>query len=915
MSSFTVIRSDQLTVDDIDPNLNNPNKKVEGPSHEEKVEDVNSLFMTPTPDDYAIALIDTSASTTYKFYPGNVEARQFEESVFGTQCEILKQLPHKKFFLLFWCSKQLDGLYKQGFRTIPGAVAKESMELLFSTEYKKIIKKFTTNTALAFQNLPVEWLKTTKTVYLVTDGDMGGGELDQATVKRELAAALKKFGGNLSILTVERAARDYNNSAEVNNAAGTDVYKTIQENKLTNFISKFVSHYPGQEPMSINSFTHIQKMTPPTGYIPYGDKYFLELNMDKFVQFVSSEIIAHNSESEQLAIAQKLSNTLFHLLKNKSKTMVQSNIRSFSRLFTLDQQVIYYILGDSILQESEGRAQVLSDYRRNLQNLFKDAQKKLGENVAQAIGMEDSFVSYPVFDKEYSGRALHDEKETVGRTSILTGPAKLVTDTFTSNAGKFPRGCVATTPVFGTTYLSRKLSLFNDQCLRQWTRTVYSNRFGLNIQDDLIIYLVLTEALVVYRSPVDITVKNSYLALARTILNKKRTTVEMTEAKYLLEGNAPTIHNGTVQDFIQLLETTLQTLKISGKPMKLWYEIIQMLEIVFPGMLNAQKMHCENHPDFASELVLPVYEVDSVSSSSAYDYNCYITLMDISRVGGYGFSAHKSPTGFDCSPIFMVSNEGMEQLNERRDFTCPVCYAKLSCFDYVRLPPQIESKVPAVYSNNVRSNARYPSAADQKNLADAVARLSVNDGHDRHLIFMRGVVGAGKTTLSNYIQQKYDALGYKVFNEGTDKYCKSGVPMKSAIGRVKQQLQKAANTSGKCITIVDTCGEFKDPNPFGVNFNGWKISEVYPNLDRNNLMGYLAWTLTNVLSRGPSDQNTEFYLNPTAGIQICRDVHRKKAIALGLYDRNFEKLSDSDRMTLASQYAQTIKPVEFELDH
>ena len=137
--------------------------------------------------------------------------------------------------------------------------------------------------------------------------------------------------------------------------------------------------------------------------------------------------------------------------------------------------------------------------------------------------------------------------------------------------------------------------------------------------------------------------------------------------------------------------------------------------------------------------------------------------------------------------------------------------------------------------------------------------------------------------------------------------------MKSAIGRVKQQLQKAANTPGKCITIIDTCGEFKNPNPFEVNFTDWKISEIYPNLDRSNLMGYLAWTLRNVLSRGPSGHDTEFYLNPTAGIQLCRDVHRKKAIALGLYDYKFDKLSDSDRMALAEQYGKNVKPVEFEL--
>ena len=524
MSTFSQVSvSDANFLDAIDPNIDNPNKKID--EVEEKVQelkidgclqpasdlkvldgsglkDLDSIFMVPTPDETAIALIDTSASTTLKFclpvkdQQGHTVAQRadgFENSVFGAQCEILKKLPHKKFYLLFWSSVQNSGLYQNGFRTIPGAVSKESMELLFKTEFYKIEDRFLTNTALAFQRLPSDWLKTTKTVYLVTDGAMGGGYINDQTVRHELSNSLKYFRGNLYILTVERTAKDFGNIEEVNGAAGSDVYKTVQENKLTNFICKFVSHYPGAlnpetKCCDVQSFTHIQKMTPPTGYIPYGERYFLELNMDKFVKFIANEINEVvqdvDAESKQLAIAQRLSSTMFHLLKNKSSQLIDYNIKMFSRLFTLDQQVIYYILGESILQEREGKAQIIADYRRNLQNLFKDAQRKLNENVSQAISIGSAFCSFPVWDSEFSSRALMDEHETKGCFNILTGPSKLVTETFNAKNGKFPRSCVSSTPVFGVYDEKTKLSLFNDQCLRQWIRTVYSSRFNVDIRDD-----------------------------------------------------------------------------------------------------------------------------------------------------------------------------------------------------------------------------------------------------------------------------------------------------------------------------------------------------------------------------------------------------------------------------------------------
>lgn len=898
--------SNQLILDDVDPNINNVNgladpnvNNVNGIDEKLNNMKIDDFFVVPEPDETAIALIDTSASTTYRFakrdpVKGYLGAECYEQSVFAHQCETLKRLPHKKFFIMFWCSKQARGLFEHGYRAIPGAVSKESMELLFKTEYNRIEGRFLTNTALAFQNLPEKWLQETKTVYLVTDGDMGGGDLDQAQIKRNLTNSLKYFRGNLSIFTVEKDVRNYNDINEVNQAAGTDVYMTIQSKNLTNFICQFVSHYPGQfneekKCAELESFTHINKVIAPLGFLPYGDKYFLEVNMDRFIQHVANEIKTDNSESNQLKIAQKLSNTMYHLLKNKTQGLIEHNIRSFSQLFTLDQQVIYYILGESILQEREGKAQILADYRKNMQNLFKDAQRKLGENVASAIGMSQGFTSFPVI--------VSDEKTETRR--ILLGPFKLMTETFSCKAGSFPRSCVQKTPVFG---ISAHLSMFNEQCIRQWARTVYSTRFNVNIQDDLIVYLVLGETLAINKSLVDATVKGQYRHLSKIMLNKKRTSVEMTEAKYLLEGNAPGVHDGDLKATFEVMRNAMMLLNIVGTAQQFWHDVMQTMDDVIPGIFNAQKMHC-TLGDNNQSLILPTYELDVISTNSVYDYNCYLTLDDLTSTGGFVFLEHKSPTGFHCQPIFMLSKSAMQDVVHHNKLTCPVCYSRLSVHDFGEVGPRIESKIPDCYNQ--------PYTGTKKKSGN----INWRSPNDHWIIYMRGTVGAGKTTLSDFIQKKYTELGYKVFNVGTDKYCAKGMQMKSAIGSVKNELRRALGVPGKCIVIIDTCGEFKSKTPFDVDFSSWRSVEVYPNLDRNNLMGYLAWSLTNVLNRGASGN---FYLCPSSkpgqeGINLCKDVHRKKATSLGLLDRNFNSMSDSDRIYLAAQYAKTVKPVEFEL--
>ena len=846
------------------------------------------IFISEKPEEYAIVLIDTSASTKLKFSSGKpVLSDGFEDSVFGKQCDILKSLPHKFFYILFWSSVQPNGRFDKGYRLIPGPVKKDSMELLFKVEFYQIKDTYLTNTALAFEHLPQEWLNATKKVYLLTDGEIGGGNIDPNVVKQSLSELLHKLKDilALSIFTVERTERDFANTNEVSNIAGSDVFNTIQNKNLTSLVDNFTSHYPSNG--ATLKFPHISKRKAPVGYIPYGDQYFLEINMHKFMQYIADELKNAN-ESDQLVIAQKLVVTLSVLLKDKTPAMIESNLRTFSKLFTIDSQVIYYIIGDSLLAEQSGRAKIIANYRNILSNLYKNAQSKLMENVSSAIGMGEHFYSYPISND--------------GVMHILSGPRKLVSNDFITKAGRFPKSCVSKTPVFG--FGSTE---FNNQCLRQWTRVVYSKRFSVKAADDLIIYLVLAETLAICNSQIDISTRNVYQQLSKVMLDKKRSNVEKTELQYLMEGNLPTSNSGSFEEFISLLEHAATLLGIvTPNGIILWNHIVNLMNEVAPGLYDAQKTHIQMHPNFRNfALEYPKYTQDALSVSSVYDYVCYITLEDLTKTGGYIFRTHKSPTGVDCCPSFMISKSAMTELKSK-GLSCPVCYAQLSINNYDEAPVYLETKLPSLYTT------------ESKTAESKVAEIEGDEGN--YLIIMRGVVGAGKSTFSEYIKNKYTALGYKVVCEGTDKYCSKGIAANKAVKFVQRELFKVNNTKSRTIVIIDTCGEKYNSQPFGVDFSKWKTIEFWPNWsDSSSKMGYLAWTLTNVLNRDVVTNDSPYYLTPHAkanrneGIQLCKDVHKKKAMSLGLYDHAFAKLSDADRIALATEYAKTIKPCEFTL--
>jgi hypothetical protein len=160
------------------------------------------------------------------------------------------------------------------------------------------------------------------------------------------------------------------------------------------------------------------------------------------------------------------------------------------------------------------------------------------------------------------------------------------------------------------------------------------------------------------------------------------------------------------------------------------------------------------------------------------------------------------------------------------------------------------------------------------------------------LVIMKGTVGSGKSTFTTKLMELCNEKGITCIVEGTDKYCKTGINTRDAIPLVTKSLlsTNAVPSDKPVIVCIDTCGEQSNTKTvkfFDVDFSGWNRKDVYVNLNRNKLDEYLAWSLRNVLRRGPVTSDSNYWLNPVgASVQICIDVHTKKSKSLALITKH-----------------------------
>lgn len=471
---------------------------------------MTELFANHTIDHQTILLIDAS---------GSVMQNKFNDTlIFDQMKKIIDTFEETEYRVIFWNSDMktqepfVNGVYK-----LPFVVKKSTLEQTFLFIRKSINQYCLTFPHLAFNNISDEWISNKSSVqrakiYFITDGEMGFGSIttnEKNNLKVQLSESIKKLFAKynniqLNIVTVEPKIMDFTQIETLQKAAGCDVYNVIMENRLTKYITKFISYTPNNS----DGFVHISKNIPPAGYVPFGDKYFSEMRTNEFVKYIADLISKTKGENELLQIVQNLSSTLCTLTKDKPPHAIKGIISTFCGLFNntvLDIMFVQFILTDAVEKENAGMANIFATYRSKLQDLYKQANDLLQKNVKDAIGTNESFLTLPINDK------------------IVSGHYRLVDRNVTMDKTIFQQACITINnilvPIIPFEYGNS--SLMNEQCLRQWTRLLIHKMYGVNALEDIVIYIVLAIVLKVILSDVNDEVKNSYRKLGMTMLKKR----------------------------------------------------------------------------------------------------------------------------------------------------------------------------------------------------------------------------------------------------------------------------------------------------------------------------------------------------------------------------------------------------------
>jgi hypothetical protein len=879
----------------------------------------------------AILLVDRSGSTR-----DHIDLRN-RITVFDKMCITCNELPHDSFYVVFWSSPDYNTTaFKDGVHVVPFKVSKGPA---LTTVFNKIATENSgsgTCPGLGFSGIKPEWLAEDPMVYLLTDGQIGcsPSAMTMERNKQLLVNEIMNLNTQFSIIAVETTERKFSDVESVNNAAGGDIYNIVVEYKLTGKLSKFMSVNP------LGRFMQIDKIKPLSGHVPYGHQCFDMKRVSEFIQYIRDDIGNNPTEEHQIEVAQKLSATLEVLTRDKPRRLASDIIRTFASLFTIDKTIINYLMVDAVDKERAGAAQIVANYRNNLKNLFAQAANALKMDVSSAIGLDDCdlFVS-PVIN----GNII------VGQTRNIDKTVNIWSDSY-KRAGW--RSNIPVLPMLDRNFDYTRNRL-RDQCMRQWIRCIYAELYDLPAMSDQIIYLVICDMVRVWKLTKDdaeckVAVMDAYREFARCMLRKGRLNTNRTELDVLLEGNAPTTNSGSYDEFVKMFKHCMELTGLSGAAStsandqnvftdwgSCWYEACTILSL---ELAAKQKKHCGDlsaqHAN--TPRTISIYKE---SESSMYDYNCLITLDDISAVGGYKILGHRFGNS-TCSPMYLLSADGMRNLLNANS-TCPVCYSRLIERDFQHIGPKVvdndnldnkfesgkftgknaklsdqfasmsvgESSGSGSSAPNGQKNKRYNKSRSGNPIRNANGKIGT-------LVIMKGTVGAGKTTYSAFIKRAVEARGGVCYVEGTDKYCVKGDHMRTAVAKVATSLsQISACDNDDIVVVIDTCGEQSNGAiMFNTDFSGWKVAAVWPNLNRSDIRGYLAWSYRNVLRRVRTDVNSPYWLNPVeTSVELCKSVHLKKVKALQLVKKNdiinYNDLTMLDRDANAYEAAY-IRPFE-----
>jgi hypothetical protein len=431
-----------------------------------------------------------------------------------------------------------------------------------------------------------------KDIYIFTDGEVNDSDYSAKNDMKEVFSELFHQGSKIYISTVEPNDNDYINS---NCHAGSVLYDRIKEYQQTNFIKKVENfNYKHHS----KSFVSLFNQDVPEGYLPFGEKLFLESDFQQFIEFLKEEIKKSN-KNHLLKLVHNLSRTIFYMTKNKETQLRRMIINNISTYF--DGTEVYANVRNMLTNEIDNhinnKSTTFQEYRDQRNDLIEKLQSDIMEDTMASISATES--------NEYTSFPVNTNKGLV----ILRTSMTSVNGTMYIKKNKYTRSCVELNngvfPVFPMTLVD---SSVHNQSLRQWVRVNYSSLHGKRITSGTILNLFLIDMLRVNISNVSKEIKDSYVKLAKIMLEDS---VYGSDSRIIDE-----LYNGKELSSFYFFQQYLDEKNIKMSPVTLWLTI---LDYVNDSKLMKSQKRLYNIENFSTDDIKGHLQlVDEISHNMKY---------------------------------------------------------------------------------------------------------------------------------------------------------------------------------------------------------------------------------------------------------------------------------------------------------